>query len=107
MKVKSRAVWAVILIAGIGTAAAFRSRNFGIIVERTTRAPVDLNTLRKLLAVYVTDNGLPPTQQQGLRALVVRPTIPPIPKAWRKLIRDESAFKDPWGREYVYRIPDM
>lgn len=45
-----------------------------------------------------------PSQEQGLKALAVRPTTPPKPQAWSKLLKKE-ALTDPWTREYQYRNP--
>jgi general secretion pathway protein G len=46
----------------------------------------------------------PPTQDQGLQALVVRPTSEPAPQRWRQYISAEQLL-DPWGNEYQYKTP--
>lgn len=48
--------------------------------------------------------GKPPTQDQGLRALVEKPSAPPVPKQWRKRMTEEELL-DPWGNPFQYRNP--
>lgn len=58
---------------------------------KESKAKADIATLSTQLRLYETDNGKFPTQEEGLNAL--------IPKYIDK------AQKDPWGNDYVYRIP--
>lgn len=44
-----------------------------------------------------------PTTEQGLQALVARPSVPPIPKRWQQGMK--SIPVDAWGNELVYRNP--
>ena len=50
---------------------------------------------------YRINAGHFPSTEQGLQALVERPTIPPLPEDWVKLA--DRVPKDPWGNEYRYR----
>ncbi|MEM0896798.1 MAG: type II secretion system major pseudopilin GspG [Verrucomicrobiota bacterium] len=65
--------------------------------------------LRKILSIetalanYELDNRRLPTESQGLKALVERPSAAPVPKRWQVYV--EPLPEDPWGRNYVYRIP--
>jgi general secretion pathway protein G len=45
-----------------------------------------------------------PTQQQGLAALVTRPTIEPKPRRWTQVAKPDSII-DPWGHPLIYRNP--
>ena len=45
-------------------------------------ATMYVNKLAGDLALYEAMNGFPPTTQQGLAALVVKPTSEPIPRKW-------------------------
>lgn len=45
----------------------------------------------------------PPTTEQGIKALVERPSSEPVPERWTQLL--EEVPKDPWGQEYKYRYP--
>lgn len=54
--------------------------------------------------IYQINNGLFPTTEQGLRALVKMPTTEPIPEHWTALA--DCVPKDPWGQEYHYVCDD-
>lgn len=72
---------------------------------RVTVAKTDLKTISTALRVYRLDNGDYPTTQQGLMALVERPTTPPEPRAWTAEGYLPELPTDPWGNPYVYRSP--
>jgi general secretion pathway protein G len=55
------------------------------------------------LEAYRVDAGTYPTEQQGLKALVERPTMAPEPKRWRQHFRKLPL--DPWGNDFVYHNP--
>lgn len=68
------------------------------------RVESDLKTLDLLVKSYERNNYFkPPTQEQGLQALVERPTSDPQPERWRAYL--EEPMLDPWGNEYQYRVP--
>lgn len=67
-------------------------------------AKLQINEISKALEIYKIDNGFYPTTEQGLKALVEKPEVEPIPKKWRESYMD-SVPKDPWGNEYVYIYP--
>jgi len=68
------------------------------------RVESDIQALDLALKSYERNNYFkPPTQEQGLVALVERPTGEPQPERWRAYL--EEAMKDPWGAEYQYRFP--
>ena len=69
---------------------------------RRTKAAADLASLGQALNLYRLDNGVYPTTDQGLEALVERPTTAPIPKAWRSEGYIDRVPTDPWGNAYVY-----
>ncbi len=64
---------------------------------------VQLKEIKRALEMYKLDNGNYPTTEQGLKALVEKPTTPPQPKKWRQYL--DSMPKDPWGNEYIYISP--
>ena len=72
---------------------------------RVTVAKTDLKTVATALRLYRLDNGDYPTTEQGLRALVERPTAPPAPRAYPAEPYLTELPQDPWGRDYVYRSP--
>lgn len=72
---------------------------------RVTVAKTDLKTIAAALRMYRLDNGDYPTTDQGLKALVERPTTQPTPANWNSEGYLPEAPQDPWGRDYVYRSP--
>jgi general secretion pathway protein G len=66
-------------------------------------AEMYMNKISGDLALYEATNGFPPSTQQGLRALVERPSGEPIPRKWSQ--REEKLEPDPWGMEYRYEYP--
>lgn len=72
---------------------------------RVTVAKTDLKTVATALRMYRLDNGDYPTTEQGLSALVERPTAPPAPRAYPAEPYLPELPQDPWGRDYVYRSP--
>lgn len=69
---------------------------------RRTKALADMASVGQALNLYRLDNGAYPTTDQGLEALVERPTAPPLPKAWRAEGYVDRVPVDPWGNAYVY-----
>ncbi len=65
----------------------------------------DVRTLQTALDLYRLDNGAYPTTEQGLDALVKKPTSEPIPSAWRTGGYIQRLSDDPWGRPYHYQNP--
>ena len=72
---------------------------------RVTVAKTDLKTIATALRMYRLDNGDYPTTQQGLEALVARPTAPPEPRAYPAEPYLNELPTDPWDKPYVYRSP--
>jgi general secretion pathway protein G len=69
-----------------------------------TRAENDMNNIRAAVLSYKMLAGQAPTTQQGLEALFVKPTTPPIPKRWSSA-GNKGVPLDPWGEPYRYRNP--
>ena len=74
---------------------------------RVNAARTQLATFKTALEIYAADNGAPPTQQQGLGALVAPPTTPPVPTKWNPngYLDSRAIPADPWGRSYAYFSP--
>jgi general secretion pathway protein G len=71
---------------------------------RPVNAQSGLQTLQGQLNIYARLNGFHPTTEQGLNALVSRPTSSPIPQNWSQLVFPETLV-DPWHHSFVYRSP--
>ncbi len=56
------------------------------------------------LKLYKLDTGMYPTTEQGLKALVEKPTTMPIPNNWKGPYLDEIP-KDAWGNNFTYISP--
>ena len=74
---------------------------------RVVKAKNDIKAIEMALKMYKIDNGMYPTTEQGLEALIRKPTIPPIPKNYREggYLDTDEVPKDPWGNPYIYRSP--
>ncbi len=70
-------------------------------------AKVQIRNLESALKMYKLDNGVYPTTDQGLAALVTKPTVGTIPKNYRDggYLESKSLPKDPWGNDYLYLSP--
>jgi len=65
----------------------------------------DLATLEQALDMYRLDNLRFPSSEQGLAALVKKPTQEPLPRSWRSDGYVRRLPEDPWGTPYQYRMP--
>jgi general secretion pathway protein G len=72
---------------------------------RVTAARTDISNLGQALKLYKLDNQRYPTAEQGLQALLVKPTSGPIPTNWKPYV--EKLPNDPWGRAYLYINPGL
>ena len=72
---------------------------------RVTAARTDVNNLMQALKLYKLDNHRYPAGEQGLQALVAKPTTGPAPVNWRQYV--EKLPNDPWGRPYQYLNPGI
>jgi len=76
---------------------------------RIAAARQDIATLMNALKLYRLDNGRYPTQDQGLRGLIEKPTVDPIPQNWKPggYLESRNVPKDPWGNDYQYLNPGL
>jgi len=72
---------------------------------RVTKAKQDIRTIESALKLYRLDNFRYPTTDQGLEALVNKPTTAPEPKNWKKEGYLDRMPLDPWGIPYQYLSP--
>jgi general secretion pathway protein G len=72
---------------------------------RATAARTDVNNLMQALKLYRLDNQRYPSAEQGLQALVQRPSAGPQPNNWKPYL--ERLPNDPWGRPYQYLNPGV
>ena len=74
---------------------------------RVVAAKQDIASLMQALKLYRLDNQRYPSTEQGLQALVVRPTTAPIPLNWKAGGYLDRLPKDPWGNPYQYLNPGL
>jgi len=72
---------------------------------RIIAAKQDISSVVQALKLYRLDNIRYPSTEQGLQALVTKPTIEPIPSNWKSGGYLERLPKDPWGNAYLYLNP--
>jgi len=68
-------------------------------------AKADVAALVQALKLYRLDNGNYPTTDQGIGALVQKPTTNPVPTNWKPYL--DHLPKDPWGSDYQYLSPGV
>lgn len=72
---------------------------------RATAAKHDIGTINQALKLYRLDIGRYPSTEQGLNALVTRPSAEPVPQNWKTGGYLDSLPNDPWGHPYQYANP--
>jgi len=70
-------------------------------------AKADIGAVVQALKLYRLDNGGYPTTDQGLAALVQKPTTNPVPGNWKQGGYLERLPKDPWGSDYQFLSPGV
>ncbi|QLH42275.1 MAG: type II secretion system major pseudopilin GspG [Coxiellaceae bacterium] len=66
------------------------------------RIKQDTLAIQSALDQYKLDNGVYPSTEQGLQALVTMPSTPPLPSHWRTGGYLNQIPVDPWGQPYQY-----
>lgn len=74
---------------------------------RVTKAKQDIRVLESALELYRLDNFNYPSTQQGLDALVEKPSGDPAAPNWKRGGYIKTKPKDPWGNEYQYLNPGV
>lgn len=72
---------------------------------RVKKVRADFSAIETALSMYRLNNYTYPTSEQGIEALVTRPTIDPIPSNWKKGGYLKEMPLDPWQRPYLYLSP--
>ena len=72
---------------------------------KVTVAKGDIKAIAASLDMYKLDNQAYPSTQQGLDALVKKPSGNPQPRNWNKDGYLKKLPVDPWGNPYQYAIP--
>lgn len=99
----------LLVVVIIGTLAAMAVPR---LVGRSDKAKIaaaqaDINVnIATALKLYELDNGMFPSTEQGLKALVKKPSNDPEPKNWNGPYLEKLPV-DPWGKAYQYASPGV
>ncbi len=96
-------IMVVILILGLLATLVVQSLRGATDRAKITKAKADIAELKTALERYYLDNGSYPTTEQGLQALVTRPTTGPIPAQYENGGYVRQIPTDPWGHPYFYQ----
>lgn len=91
------------LLGGIVGAVVFSQ----VDKARVSAAKAQVKQLESVLEFYRMDNARYPSSEQGLQALVRKPSGDPQPRNYRPegYVQGGLVPKDPWGEDYQYRAP--
>jgi general secretion pathway protein G len=94
---------ALVLFGSLATVSYIRMQR--VAQMNAVKSQVDM--LADAVHLYMLHVGNPPTQQQGLQALVTRPSDLPDPQKWQGPYLDPSVARlDPWNQPYQYEVLD-
>ena len=76
---------------------------------RRTKAMLQIENIEATLKLYYLDTSYYPTTEQGLEALMEKPTVGRIPKKYRDggYLEGKKVPLDPWGNSFVYLSPGV
>jgi general secretion pathway protein G len=87
----------------IGLVAPAALRQLGSAKDKIAHQSIE--RLAGVLDIYKLDVGIYPTTDQGLQALITRPSG--ITRWSGPYLKGEKVPEDPWGRQFVYRSPSQ
>ena len=90
------------IIAMILGGAIFAMKGIGD-SAKLSQTEADFKSIETALMSYKLGAGVYPTTQQGLKALVEKPSANPVPRRWSQIMKNVPL--DPWKNEYGYRFP--
>jgi len=95
----------VIVIIGVLAALIAPKVLENVDKAKITAAQADISSLMNALKMYKLDNGRYPSSDQGLQALVAKPTTGSMPTNWRSYL--DKLPDDPWHHPYQYANPGV
>lgn len=98
------ALWAFAVLGVLSTAYVIYAALLPTHAAHVPTTRARFYVLMSALEFYHLDNTQYPTTEQGLRALYVRPTHPPLPANYPAdaYLHDENLLLDQWGRRIAY-----
>lgn len=100
-------IMAVVLIMGLLMSLVGITVFAQVDKARVTTARAKIAQLESALEFYRLDNSRYPSTEQGLDALINKPSIPPEPRSYPKggYMRNAEGLADPWGGPFNYQSP--
>jgi len=98
-------IMVVVIIIGLLVAIVAPNVSDSADKSRIQKAKADFKNIQTALQLYKLDNFNYPTTEQGLEALVTKPSQAPVPRSYKKSGYIEQLQQDPWGRPYLYESP--
>ena len=74
---------------------------------KATTTKSNISSITGALKMYRLDNGTYPTSEQGLKALVEKPTTAPLPGSWAQGGYLSAPPLDAWQKPYEYQSDGM
>lgn len=76
---------------------------------KRTKAALQIQSFETALKMYKLDNGVYPSTEQGIQALVAPPATGKLPPKWRDggYLEKTKVPLDPWGNPFVYLSPGL
>ena len=103
-----QSVWlAILVVVIVGALAAMIVPRLTGRSEQAKEAVAKTDILVNIptaLKLYELDNDMYPTTEQGLKALMKKPSSTPVPHNWNGPYIERTIL-GPWGREYLYKYP--
>lgn len=100
-------IMVVVVIIGILVAAVAPKILSRPEQARIAKAKLDITSLENAFEMYKADNYQYPSTDQGIEALVNKPSGSPAPRNYNRGGYIKKLPKDPWGKEYVYLNPGI
>lgn len=90
----------LILITAVGLSSIKQIEKAKLVAAKS-----QIETFSLALDSYYMDNGVYPSEEQGLNALWKKPLSSPEPSFWNGPYISKAIPKDPWGNDYLYLVP--
>ena len=97
----------LVVVAIIGLLAAYVGPKYFSQIGRSEQAAAksQLDSYKKALGAYRIDVGSYPSSEEGLSALMNKPSDLSKASKWNGPYLENSPPADPWGRPYIYVSP--
>ncbi|MDR1481416.1 MAG: type II secretion system major pseudopilin GspG [Synergistaceae bacterium] len=100
-------IMVVVVIIGMLAAIIIPRTTHNVDEARITSTKAQIVQIGSTLQMYHLNNGFFPTTDQGLKALIEKPTTPPEPKNYPRggYMSSRTTPQDAWGNDFIYRYP--